>query len=209
MENLVWVNNFLAQPSSYVFVDVDSDYVKRCLNDPFFKKKVDNFEEAKNLILTNQQMIQAAQIETQSITDETNPSIQQQAETIFGLIHSRYINTIEGMEKMVAKQKSKVFQHCPRIFCRKTICVPYGITDEIGDKTIKMFCPNCKEFYNVTDEKIAKIDGAYFGPTWVEQLCKIHKEFELPEKPEYTPRIFGFRIYQPTQNSHEEKPLSE
>ena len=184
MEHLDWVDTFFSRPSSFVFVKVSDDFLKKSLNDDssYFRDKFDDFEAAKRLILTN---------------FSANDNIQQQAEALYGLIHARYLNTAEGAEKMAQKQKSKVFPHCPRVFCQKMTCVPYGITEELHDKTVKMFCPNCKEFYNVNDERIAKIDGAFFGPSWVQVLLKAHKELELPDKPEYIPRIFGFKIYQP------------
>lgn len=192
MKRLEWIQKFLGRPSSFVFVDVNPDFLLKSLDDADIKLKIENFEEAKKLILTN-------------CTDDEN--IQQQAEILYGLIHAKYINTIEGMEKMLIKQKNKAFPHCPRVFCYKMTCVPYGITDELRDKTIKMFCPSCHEFYNVTDERIVKIDGAYFGPHWVDLLCQMHKELEITNKPEYVPRIFGFRIYQPpSEESSEEKP---
>lgn len=191
MKRLEWIQEFLGRPSSFVFVDVDPDFLIKSLDDANLQSKVENFEEAKKLILSN---------------EKTDENIQQQAEVLYGLIHARYLNSIEGMEKMVVKQKNHIFPHCPRIFCRKTTCVPYGITDELRDKTIKMFCPNCHEFYNVTDERIIKIDGAYFGPSWVDLLCQRHKELELSNTPEYVPRIFGFRIYHPPEEPNEEKP---
>lgn len=194
MKRLEWIQEFLSQPSSFVFVDINPDFLIKSLNDANIQSKVENYEEAKKLIISN---------------IKTDENVQQQAEILYGLIHAKYLNTIEGMEKMVIKQKNKIFPHCPRIFCRKTICVPYGITDELRDKTIKMFCPNCHEFYNVTDDRISKIDGAYFGPTWVDLMCQNHKELELQEKPEYVPRIFGFRIYHPPEEPNEEKPATD
>ena len=107
MKRLEWIQKFLGRPSSFVFVDVNPDFLIELLNDADLKLKVEDFEEAKKLILTN------------NASDE---NIEQQAEILYGLIHAKYINTIEGMEKMLIKQKNKIFPHCPRVFCYKMTC---------------------------------------------------------------------------------------
>lgn len=189
-----WVDNFLSLPSSFVFVQIDANFIQESLTNESIISQLEHFEQAKDSILNNN-----------NLDDEI---IQQQAEVLYGLIHQHYLNTIEGMEKMLLKQKNKEFPHCPRLFCNKTICVPYGLTDTLKDKTIKMFCPNCQEFYNVSDERIAKIDGAYFGPEWVELLASQHPELRLSDNPNYVPRIFGFRIFHKGDDKkpEEEKP---
>ncbi|KAH0791211.1 Casein kinase II subunit beta [Histomonas meleagridis] len=198
---LNWVKNFLSFPSSYVFVDVEVAFLKEFLeNFTTANSLITDLEEAKNLILTS----------TEEEVQSAPQPIQFQAEILYGLAHAKYLHTPEGQEKMISKQKNKIFMHCPRLSCERTICFPCGVSDIPQELTIKMYCPNCHEIYNVSDELISKIDGAYFGLNWLESVCQSHPELRLSNQTqEYVPRIYGFRIYQPPEAPLEEKQINE
>ena len=51
MKRLEWIQEFLSQPSSFVFVDIDPDFLIKSLNDANIQSKVENYEEAKKLII--------------------------------------------------------------------------------------------------------------------------------------------------------------
>ena len=198
---LIWVKNFLSFPSSYVFVDVDVKFLKEFLeNFVATSSLITDFKESKKLIFASsiKEVLAAPQ------------SIQSQAEILYGLAHAKYLLTVEGQEKMISKQKSKIFAHCPRLYCQRTTCFPCGVSDSLQELSIKMYCPNCHEIYNVSDDLISNIDGAYFGLKWLECVCQSHPELRLSSQtPEYVPRIYGFRIYQPPEAPIDDKQINE
>ena len=87
------------------------------------------------------------------------------------------------------------FYKCPRTFCNGTKCLPYGTSDDIGQSSLKMFCPCCHDVYHIPDSESENMDGAFFGPSWVHLfLAKYPDVMPKPPIRTYTPKIFGFKI---------------
>ena len=78
---------------------------------------------------------------------------------LYGMIHARYIITIDGLEAMVycfmfflifqeEKYSNHHFGTCSRVYCNYTPLLPVGISDSPNVDAVKLFCPCCKEIYN-------------------------------------------------------------
>ena len=186
-ESLPLINHFLSRPSSYIFIQVPL---------PYLSEFAEHFPEGGNGI-SDLPAVKRAIFSSSNDENEITPEIQAGAERLYGLAHASFLRTSEGREMMVNRQKEHVFPQCPRLLCKKTTCFPCGVSEVPGTETVKMYCPNCNAIYNVKDEKIKNIDGAYFGLNWLKDVFKEHPELKLSEEvPEYVPTIFGFRIYQ-------------
>ncbi|KAH0789914.1 Casein kinase II regulatory subunit family protein [Histomonas meleagridis] len=96
-----------------------------------------------------------------SFDSDSEEEIERCTEKIFGLIHSRYIFTADGLNEMKKKYQDGVFGYCPRFYCNKQNLLPLGLTDHPGVATVKLYCPNCKQIYEA-DDVHSKIDGAFF-----------------------------------------------
>jgi casein kinase II subunit beta len=92
--------------------------------------------------------------------DHVTADLQQQAEILYGLIHSRYIITFTGVREMMPHYKRSLFGTCPRVACRDHPLLPIGLRPESGEMTVRTFCPSCQDIYN-TD---CQLDGSCFGP---------------------------------------------
>jgi hypothetical protein len=75
-----------------------------------------------------------------------------------------------------------------------------GLSDDLGEGCVQLFCPRCEEIYDVPKgafhEDAAKLDGAFFGPTFPHMVL-LTKPQLAPSKEStetYIPRVFGFRI---------------
>jgi casein kinase II subunit beta len=131
--------------------------------------------------------------------------IEQQTELLYGLLHARYLLTEAGWTRVLAKYRNGDFGRCPRVLCYRTVCLPYGITDELNEHSVKLFCPNCSDVYTVSDPALAKVDGAFFGPSWVTPFLQKYPEIVPSEEPEvYVPRVFGVRVSEDFEETHED-----
>lgn len=84
---------------------------------------------------------------TEILTDEQHELVESAAETLYGLIHVRYILTSRGMGAMYEKYKACEFGRCPRMLCNGQPCLPVGTCDVPRQSTVKIFCPKCQETY--------------------------------------------------------------
>ncbi|KAL7712283.1 Casein kinase II subunit beta [Entamoeba marina] len=76
----------------------------------------------------------------------------------YGLIHSRYILTDEGLTKMRARYERGYYGTCPNSTCNKCKLLPASSQNLVGSKA-KLFCPCCNHLYPWETH----LDGAFFG----------------------------------------------
>ena len=182
-----WIDQFLDQPKAKLFVRIDDEFLQNSFNVTGLKQKMAHFTPAYELIRRN--------TTTSARGEVSRPTIEREAEILYGLIHARFLLTRPGMQLMFEKYQRGEFQVCPRVYCKGTLCLPYGISEELGYQPLKMFCPCCNDVYNCTDVDVAKLDGAFFGPSWVHMFLQKFSAVVPRDPPRvYVPKIYGFRI---------------
>lgn len=135
------------------------------------------------------------------MTDYETNEIENDAETLYGLIHARFILTNRGFQCMAERYKAGYFGTCPRVHCHASNMIPCGISDVLDTATVKLFCPTCSEVYEPKGSRCIDLDGAYFGTTFPHLFFMQYPELKRPlPKESYVPRIFGFRV---NANSHQ------
>ena len=133
-----------------------------------------------------------------SVSDSESDSWQNdvtlQTIKLFALIHQRFIQTRAGLQEMYRKYTNDEFEPCPRVLCGGTRCLPYGSSERYGESKAALFCPNCGEVYDATGS-LAKLDGAFFGPSWVHLFVRLYPDIVPQTQPKkYVPRIFGMKV---------------
>ena len=182
MSQISWVDWLLSQKLYRCFCKIDMSYISDSFNCYGLRQKVPRFREALTMIKGDYE-----ETDDEDLID--------QATRLYGLLHVRFITTVNGMQKMQAKYQSGAFQRCPRFLCNGCECLPYGCSEVEGEGSLKMFCPNCGDVYDPDSPDLNKIDGAYFGPSWVHIFMQQHSEV-VPHSPPrvYVPRVFGFKL---------------
>ena len=177
----------MEQPRAKIFVRVDNEFLQNTFNITGIKQKMKYFNPAYELIRRN--TIQSARGEI------TMEQAEKEAETLYGFIHARYLLTKPGMQQMFEKYQEGAFQQCPRVYCKGTQCLPYGISEEYGEHKVKMFCPCCRDIYDVVDPDVAQVDGSCFGPSWIHMFLQKYSNVVPKEPPRvYVPKIYGFKV---------------
>jgi casein kinase II subunit beta len=52
------------------------------------------------------------------------------------------------------------FGHCPRVMCERQSVIPVGMSEELRQSRVKVFCPRCEDVYIPKQQKFADVDGA-------------------------------------------------
>lgn len=86
--------------------------------------------------------------------------IRKECESLYGLIHARYLLTFNGVKAMQTKYEKAIFGRCPRVACKRQALLPIGLSPNLGEMKVKTFCPCCLDIYDTNCE----LDGAFFGP---------------------------------------------
>ena len=196
-----WVDWFLAQPRAKFFVRIDEEYLATAYNWYGIKQKVNHFQAAYELLRKSCVFPAHGNMKK----DSEAWIIEQQAEMLYGLIHARYLMTKAAWPQILEKCENGDFLRCPRVLCRKAACLPYGVSHELCEFPVKMFCPSCSDVYNVADPVMEKVDGAFFGPSWIH--CFLAANPQVVPKGEaevYVPKIFGVKVNTDWDDGHDD-----
>lgn len=198
-----WIEWFLSFRGNEFFCAVDEDFITDRFNITGIGHDIPQFKKAYELIsgsysknyeiLNRFNLFLADQDENDG---EIRNIIEKSARHTYGLIHSRFILTSSGLEKMLEKYEQGVFGTCPRVLCKQSKLIPSGISDITGVEGLKLFCPHCEDIYTPKSGRHASIDGAYFGITFAHMLAQTFPSTiaHTKDKKKYIPKIFGFRI---------------
>jgi casein kinase II subunit beta len=128
--------------------------------------------------------------------------IESSAQTLYALIHQRFLNTKSGLLTYKERYEDQEFGTCPRSGCNGIALIPVGLSDLPGE-VVKCYCPRCHDIYHPRQSKFTSIDGCHFGTTFAHNLFVTYPElvdFSLSEyevaqvNQVYEPKIYGFKV---------------
>ena len=150
-----WTTWFCRLKENMFLVDVDEEFLSDDFNLYGLNKIVPDYYEALEILRSNKKKNENFFQVMQSIQTSLD---------LYGLIHSRYILTDEGLEQMYHKYKNKVFGCCNKIKCKNQPMLPIGLSEDLLCCRVKVYCPKCEEVY--IPNWWVDLDGAYFGPNF-------------------------------------------
>lgn len=182
-----WISWFCSLRGNEFLCEVDEDYICDKFNLTGLSELTTNYRFALDVILDS---------DTEEVPDHMKPVVQNATETLYGLIHARYILTNKGIDQMIAKYQQGDFGCCPRYLCKEQNLLPIGLNDMPEQTTVKIYCPMCDEIYNPRLNRHYHLDGAYFGTTFPHMLFAVHPELRPARSTEkYIPKIYGYKLH--------------
>jgi len=193
-QEMPWVLWFCSMKGNEFFCEVDEEYIQDDFNLTGLSLMVPFFDNAVEMILDLESL------DEERLTDDQKRLAESSAETLYGLIHARFILTPRGLKLMEEKYKQGVFGRCPRVSCGGQPVLPVGQSDVVRESSVKLYCPRCRELYFPRSSRHKALDGAFWGTTFPHLLLLSMHDGPPPIEPPaapYVPRIFGFRVRSP------------
>lgn len=139
------------------------------------------------------------------MTEEQQQMVESAADTLYGLIHSRFILTNRGLMLMESKFNLVHFGRCPRVLCQGQAVLPVGQSDIPREGSVKVYCPKCNDIYYPRSSRHRGIDGAYWGTTFPHLFLITYPEFRPSSQRVqqiYVPRVYGFKVHGLSRGVH-------
>jgi len=188
-EEISWISWFCTLKGHEFFCEVDEDYIQDDFNLCGLQSEVPFFDYALDMILDLESPMD------EELTEEQQQLVESAADTLYGLIHARFILTNRGLSLMEEKYRQVHFGRCPRVNCQGQAVLPVGQSDNTRESSVKIYCPRCNDIYYPRSSRHRGIDGAYWGTTFP-HLFLIQYDNLIPKPPTevYIPKVYGFKV---------------
>lgn len=134
-----WISDWCEEPENYFLLEVPQDYISDNFNLFGLQSQVSYYQAALSRILD----------EEESADEENDEKIELNAQKLYGMIHSRYLTTSQGLKDLNTRIKENYYGICPRVLCPEQPLLPCGLSETFGRSKIKLYCPRCESIYNV------------------------------------------------------------
>lgn len=195
-EPSTWISWHCEQPENSFLCEIDYEYIESPFNLFGLKAEVPHFTRYRDII------IEEMESSASDCSSEGVPLKWQNegSADLYGRIHVRYLNTLQGQKAMISKFMRGQFGRCPLYTCNNQRVLPIGVSDIPGVAKVKVYCPKCQDMYHTN---ASGLDGAYFGRTFVPFLLLCHPELlpqdsakaGPPKHSPYVPTLFGFKVH--------------
>lgn len=200
-EDQTWISQHCAHKGLGFYCNVPDEFILDNFNLTGLDELVTNYETALLVILGGKYKYTTADKMHRSATSAK--AIDPTTNILYGLIHARYIMTVEGLAAVRKKYLDGEYGNCPRVFCNGSNVLPIGLSDTIDEASVKLFCPRCNDVYELRTSNTAFVDGAFFGTGLPHMLFMMFPEMRPKQSThQYEARLFGFKLREFAERKH-------
>jgi len=155
-----WIPWFCSLKGNEFFCEVEDSFASDSFNLTGLSTLVPYFDYALDMILDVESVHNSDNPRDPSqFTESQQEAIENDSETLYGLIHARFIITHRGLQAMLLKYRSFHFGRCPRVLCRGQALLPIGLSDQLNQDSVKLYCCRCEDVYHTKSTRHEHIDG--------------------------------------------------
>jgi casein kinase II subunit beta len=172
-----WITWYCSLPGNDFLVEVPESWIEDDFNLMGLSSQVPLYSLALDAILDLERE------DDEELDDSKMEMIESSAQTLYALIHQRFLNSKSGLLTYKERYQDQEFGTCPRSGCKSIGIIPVGLSDVPGT-SVKFYCPRCHDIYNPRHSKYSNIDGCHFGTSFPHNLFVTYPElvdFSLSE----------------------------
>jgi casein kinase II subunit beta len=143
-------------------IEIDDSFLQSSVSYYDLHRKVPHYSRAAEIV-------KGASYDLTGVSQEQIDKLANSTRRLYGLLHQRFANTDDGVDKLSLKVNAGVYGFCPRVACKRAKLIPMGFAYELEVDTAKAWCPKCHDVYDMG----STLDGAYFGPDLPMMFLKI------------------------------------
>ena len=147
-----WIQWFCSLEGHEILAEIPEDYFQDSSNLYGLKSKIPNYSEALS------QIVSGVAPNEKALQSEQFLDLYQFCTDLYGLAHSRFIQTPAGLAIMRERYLAGRFGTCLRVLCERHNVIPVGMSNDIRTSRVKVFCPRCQDAY-YTKESFGEMDG--------------------------------------------------
>ncbi|RKP14927.1 beta subunit of casein kinase II, partial [Piptocephalis cylindrospora] len=196
-----WVTWFCSLPENEYLVEVSEEFLEDDFNLNNLSDHLPQYHDALEMILD-------LYPDGPSATVDEITTVEAQAESLYHMIHARYLQSRAGLEHFRPLYLSGKYGTCPRVLCRGISLLPAGYMDPTSKvELVKLYCPHCGDLYQ-PPQRFRRLDvGTAFGSSFPHIFLQAYpglREAAIPKtcmplraregEEGYVGRIYGFRI---------------
>lgn len=186
-----WITKFRKRNGNEWLEEIDRDFLRDYTNLTGLDEEVCYMSHALHIIMSDGLYLDSNG--NSKIRTKTEGKHLEAAEMLYSLAHARYMLTNKGLEKVLKKYKEGFYGPCPRYYCEKTLVLPIGTSDKLGQGNVKTYCPSCEDVYHTGQPGT---DGACFGTSLPQMFFMAYPALHpSPTIGHYIPTLFGFKIH--------------
>lgn len=145
-----WIEYMLDKKENSFFCKIPASFLSRPFNTYGLEKIIEDIGVVLRYIFQYNPY-------SKQKTVEYDEKLEKEAKILYGLVHTRFITSPEGLKQVKSMFLHGRFGHCPRVLCVGQNLLPYGLSSELNKSKVIGFCLKCCNHYHLPGRSLLTI----------------------------------------------------